>query len=476
MNILVVDDNESNTYQLQVLLSGHGYGVVTANDGAEALQKARLSPPDLIISDILMPVMDGFSLCREWKKDDLLKAIPFVFYTATYTDERDREFALSLGAERFIIKPEEPDAFMQTIWEVIRQAEQPTPTPSAQPLAASGPVVIDFPEHKEAEYLREYNATLVRKLEDKLLQLEEGRRELEQDIARRKQAEEALRLARDYLEQRVEERTLELRGANEALQQSLAEGQRREQEIHRLNHQLALRLAEVEAANKELESFSYSVSHDLRAPLRTIAGYAALLSQDYPDKLGEEGTKYLQTIWAASARMGQLIEDLMGLSQVTRTKVTRSQIDLATLAQSVLDDLKRADPARTVEFVCPPSLTVQADANLMRIALQNLLANAWKFTSKKETARIELGQAELKGETSFFVRDNGAGFDMAYAAKLFNAFQRLHSARDFPGTGIGLAIVDHIIRRHGGRDWGEGELNKGACFYFTLPQSSHEAV
>jgi len=199
MTILIVDDNKQNLYLLEILLVSSGYQVVTAVNGAEALTKARQNPPDVVVSDILMPVMDGFALCREWKKDERLRQIPFVFYTATYTDERDREFALSLGAERFLVKPEEPEVFARTIREVIQQAQRP-PVPPAPP-AANTParLPVQVPQEEDAGYLKQYNEVLIRKLEAKMQQLKQANRELERDITERKLTEEALNEERHLL-------------------------------------------------------------------------------------------------------------------------------------------------------------------------------------------------------------------------------------------------------------------------------------
>jgi PAS domain S-box-containing protein len=224
------------------------------------------------------------------------------------------------------------------------------------------------------------------------------------------------------------------------------------------------REASLDAANKELEAFSYSVSHDLRAPLRSIDGFSQALLEDYADKIDAAGRGYLQRVRAATQRMGVLIDDLLNLSRVTRSPLRRAPVNLSSLAQSIAGDLQRTQPDRAVEFVITPDMEDDCDANLMRVVLENLLGNAWKFTARHPTARIEFGR---EGDT-YFVRDDGAGFDPTYKAKLFGAFQRLHHANDFAGTGIGLATVQRIVRRHGGRISAEGEPEKGATFCFTL--------
>jgi len=224
----------------------------------------------------------------------------------------------------------------------------------------------------------------------------------------------------------------------------------------------------LDIANKELETFSYSISHDLRAPLRHIDGFSKALLDDYGPKFDAEGKEYLERICQATQKMGQLIDDVLKLARVVRTELDRQKVNLSTVAQVVALELKHADPARAVEFRIEPGLTAYADPRLARILLENLLGNAWKFTGKKAEALIEFGSQVEEGETVFFVRDNGAGFDMAYAGKLFTLFHRLHRADEFEGSGVGLAVAQRIVGRHGGRIWAESSLGAGATFYFTL--------
>jgi len=232
------------------------------------------------------------------------------------------------------------------------------------------------------------------------------------------------------------------------------------------------RTAQLEAANKELEAFSYSVSHDLRAPLRSIDGFSQALLEDYFDKIDEQGKDYLHRVRAASQRMAQLIDDVLNLSRVTRSEMRFEKIDLGTLVSKIRKELQERQPDRKVEFAISSGLVGRGDARLLRIVLENLLGNAWKFTGKHPLAKIEFGVTHVghgHDKPVFYVRDDGAGFDMAYVDKLFVPFQRLHASAEFPGTGIGLATVQRIIHRHGGRVWAEGEVEKGATFYFTLP-------
>jgi signal transduction histidine kinase len=232
--------------------------------------------------------------------------------------------------------------------------------------------------------------------------------------------------------------------------------------------ELQQRTKQLEAANHELEAFSYSVSHDLRAPLRAIDGFSEAILQDCADRLDDNGKDSLRRVRAAATRMGVLIDELLNLSRLTRIEVKRQHVDIATSASAIVADLARRTPARTVDVAIEPGLNVDADPELVHIALHNLLDNAWKYTGKTTAARIEIGASPKGAAKVFHVRDNGAGFEMAYANRLFGAFQRLHVDRDFEGTGIGLAIVQRIVHRHGGRIWAESAVDAGATFYFTL--------
>ena len=246
-----------------------------------------------------------------------------------------------------------------------------------------------------------------------------------------------------------------------------------EDEVSRLNADLEQRVssrtAQLEAVNKELESFAYSVSHDLRAPLRVIEGFTAMVVEDAGQMLAAEDMEHLQRVRGAVQRMRALIDGLLDLSRVSGRDLLREDVDVSAIAAAVVEELREAQPERRVVAVVAPGMRAEADAQLLRVILVNLLSNSWKFTSGHEKARIEVGVSDVGGERAFFVRDDGAGFDPKYARRLFGAFQRLHSAAEFEGDGIGLATVQRIVNRHGGRVWGEGRVEKGATFFFTLP-------
>src|SRR5438445_6099305 len=267
------------------------------------------------------------------------------------------------------------------------------------------------------------------------------------------QKDELQRHAAD-LERRVEERTHEL--------------QERTHELEERNEALRRNAAELAASNTELDAFAYSVSHDLRAPLRSIDGFSQVLLEDYAARLDEAGRDSLQRVRAATQRMGTLIDDLLKLARVTRAEMRTEAVDLSGMAQDIAAELQRTTPARQVEFAIAPGLGARGDPRLLRVALDNLLRNSWKYTAKQAQPRIEFASIQVNGTRAFMVRDNGAGFDMKYADKLFGVFQRLHSASEFEGTGVGLATVRRIITRHGGRTWAEGAVGQGATFYFTL--------
>jgi PAS domain S-box-containing protein len=245
-------------------------------------------------------------------------------------------------------------------------------------------------------------------------------------------------------------------------------------ERRRAERELARAKETAEAASRELEAFSYSVAHDLRAPLRGMNGFAQVLLNEYKDKFDAAGQDWLNEILLNANRMGALIDALLSLSKVTRSALKRELVDFTALARETAAALQAQEPARSVEFAIQDDLRADADSTLARALIENLLGNAWKFTSKTAHPQISVGASELNGETVFFVRDNGAGFDMAYAQKLFAPFQRLHANREFPGTGIGLATVQRIVRRHGGRVCAEGTVGVGATFSFTFPSQSSE--
>jgi signal transduction histidine kinase len=403
--ILIADDIASNLYLLESLLKGNGFEVTSAKNGAEALAAAKKAPPDLIITDILMPVMDGFELCRQWKADEQLNHIPVIFYTATYTDPRDEQFAHSLGVERFIIKPTKPELLMQEIRKVLEESH-----------SRAGSIPAKTKED-EKEILQEYNEVLFRKLERKVIQLEA-------EIAVRKAAE-----------------------------------QQREAVIK-----------ELEQKNTELAQFTYTVSHELRAPLITIQGFSGLIEEDVAR--GGDSTElksHVHRITTAVDTLEALLSDILKLSRAGRIVNIPEPVGFGTIVNEAVDSLSRPLAERGVRVeIAPDFPVVIVDHTRIRGVLINLIENAIKFLGAQKDPVILIG-VDTSGITPvFFVKDNGIGIDSKYLERIFNLFEKLDGTAQ--GTGVGLAIVKRIIEAHGGRIWAESEgVGKGTTFRFTLP-------
>jgi signal transduction histidine kinase len=351
---LVVDDNADLREYISGLLTPI-YEVTTAPDGLAALEAIRSTAPDVVVSDVMMPRLDGFGLVRALREDPSTASIPVILLSARAGEEESIE-GLDSGADDYLVKPFS--------------------------------------------------------------------------------ARELLARVRTHLE---------LQRARRAW------------------------ISQLSIANRELEAFSYSVSHDLRAPLRTIEGFSRALVDDCAAQLGEIGQAHIERILRGVERMGTLIDALLELARVTRAEINRGQVDLSKLAAEIVAELRRAHPEREVQVQIEDGLLVDGDSSLLGVVLTNLLGNAWKFTARNETALITFGRHDAH-EPAFFVRDNGAGFDPNYASRLFTPFQRLHTTSEFEGTGVGLATVQRVIHRHGGRIWAEGAAGKGATFYFSIPK------
>ena len=406
MKVLVVDDSRSDRKVIRFNFEWHGCQVLEASNGRQGLELAASEKPDLIVSDCLMPIMDGFQFLHELKKLTELKSIPFVFYSAVYTGSKEAELALSLGARAFLEKPMGPDELWQEIGRLL----------AAPPVGERSSTLQSWPEE---EFLRNYSQLVAGKLEEKVRELSA--------------VNESLLRLNGELERRVVDRTVQL-----------------------------------EAANEELEMLSYSVSHDLRAPLRHIDGFSQALIEDYAAKLNSTGKEYLDRIRKSSRRMLVMIDAILELSRCARGKLTKESVDLSSLAREVAAELARSQPQRVVTCKIADGLTVRGDKRLLRTVLENLLSNAWKLTAQSKEPLVEFYAIQWEGRVAFAVKDNGAGFDTAYAEKLFAPFQRVHSQEEFPGRGVGLAIVRRIINRHGGKIRAESELGKGATFTFTV--------
>lgn len=533
--VIVIDDSPTFRAAIADALVRAGYATVAAASGPEGLRLAASQRPAAIIVDGMMPDMDGASVIRRVRLDPALRTTPCILLTgsddgasevhaldagadAFVRKESDIEIilarlravlrgaheeradAVSLLAPKRILAVDDSPTYLHALADQLRgegyDVAQATSGEEAIDLLAvqrvdcilldrmmpglsgaetcerikAAPVVRDIPlimltslEGREA-MLDGFSAGA-----DDFISKSSGLDVLKARVQaqiRRKQFEDEHRSVREQL-LRSEHEAAEARTARELAETRAA----LVEQLECSNEELAAANRELAAANRELEAFNYSVSHDLRAKLRSIDAFTRALEEDAGGRLDDSHRDHLRRVLVASTEMSDLIEALLQLSQIGRARLARSDVDLSAIAATVIDELRRHDPGRDVEFIVDPGLRANADAKLMRILLDNVLGNAWKYTSRREHGRVELGVIAKLGEPVLFVRDNGAGFDSAHVARLFAPFERLHSEAEFKGAGIGLATVHRIIERHGGRIWAESSIGAGATFYFTLPAS-----
>ena len=525
--VLVVDDSAAVRQQLRTALEEGGFAVIEAATGEEGLQIAFDRRPAAAIIDGLLPGIDGASVVRQLRGDAVLRRIPCILLTSS--DEPVGELrALEEGADAYVRKDEGLEIVLVRLRALLRAGPAAAVTDAASLLGPKRILAVD----DSMTYLQELAAQLRQEGYEVVLATsgEEALRLLAvqpvdcvlldllmpgmsgQQACQAVKADPSLRDIPLIILSAREERAAMIEGIDagaddyvpkssdfEVLRARLRAQLRRrqfehenrvirEQLLHReieaaeakaarqlaeLRAEMVVGLerknAELEAANSELEAFSYSVSHDLRAPLRAIRGFGEAIRQSHRNRLDADGRQCLDEILAGARRMGDLIDALLALSQVTRAELHREEVDLTALARELVEDLTRAEPQRRVETVIRSGLQAWGDTRLLRVVLHNLVGNAWKFTAPCAAARIEIGAlAEAAVASGFFVRDNGVGFNPKYAERLFRPFQRLHSDKEFEGTGIGLATVRRIVQRHGGRVWAVGEAGKGVTVSFTI--------
>ncbi len=468
--VLVVEDDPSTSRALGRFLELIGCEVLSAQDGEQAVAMARGQRPDLVLTDLGLPKLDGYGVL------DVLQAklpeIPVIVMTGS-GQIASAVRAMRAGADNYLEKPLDFEALSVAIERALERRRLRAEAESFFALSPDMLCIAGF----DGSFKR-LNAAWERTLgwTPEELRARPWTELVHPDDQEAMAARtEELRGGRATLS--FETRTIckdgsckwllwsagPVRGTEtiHAVARDMTEEKRAEQELRHAK-------TEAESANRELEAFSYSVAHDLRAPLRAIEGFSEALQEDHGGDLRPEGMEYLRRVCASARHMAGLIDALLELSRVSRAGLLRAPVDLCALAQGICARLQEASPGRHVEVTVQGGLRAMGDANLLGAVLQNLLGNAWKFTSKRPIAHVEVGSETEDGRTVFFVRDDGAGFDQAYASRLFGAFQRLHSHAEFEGSGIGLATVRRIVRRHGGEVWARAEVDRGATFYFTL--------
>lgn len=516
-SVLLVDDHHENVLALEAVLKDLGHNLVTASSGEEALKRVLDEDFAVILLDVRMPGMDGFETAELIRRRERSRHTPIIFMTAVSKGETFVDKGYAVGAVDYLFKPFEPEilrAKVSVFVDLFRKTAQ------IKEQAERLRLVEDNEHRRELAAMRaqrnrffslsldllcvvgsdglpkELNASWEEVLGFSRAELMKSKLEdLVHPDDRASARERVQRLSETggiilSWENRIRRRDgsyrwllwsaagVPLERVYYAAARDITERREMEEEVRRLNADLEARVlertAQLEAANKELEAFSYSVSHDLRAPLRKLDGFSAILQRRFGETLGEEGGRLIDILRASSAHMGQLIDDLLAFSRLGRTELMAADVDMTALAQAVVDEALRQEPGRAADVRVLPLASARGDAAMLRQVLFNIVSNALKFTRRRERAEVEIDSrtSDDGTETIYRIRDNGAGFDMKYSGKLFGVFSRLHTVEEFDGTGIGLALVSRIVKRHGGRVWAEAAVDAGATFYFTLPREA----
>jgi signal transduction histidine kinase len=486
--VLVVEDERIVGFNLQQRLAHLGYEVpVVAASGLEALRMAAETRPDLVLMDIrILGDMDGIETAARM---NAVCPVPVVYLTA-HSEDATIERARATRPYGYLLKPfseREMHATIQMALERRKSEKALAESEERLRLAfdVAGLGALDIDVGSDAISLSGHAgevlgvdpawATTLGVVLDRVSpnDRDELRRGLGASLARFVTYRAEFRIMVGELSRWVRLEARRLDGSRMiGVVQDISLRKRAEDNLREMNGELermvAERTADLRNSMAEIDAFSYSVAHDLRAPVRAIVAFSQILVEEHADQLDEDGRHFLERVRHSGERMAQLIDSLLSLAHLSRTSLHLDVVDLSTMAQESMAQLRDTDPGRNVEFFFEPALSVRADRGMMRIVLDNLLRNAWKFTSKHPSARIEFGMRMVDGRSAYFVSDDGAGFDMAFVSHLFGPFQRLHREDEFTGTGIGLTTVQRILRRHGGRIWAEAGVEKGAVFYFTL--------
>jgi len=453
VDILIVEDSATQSEKLKYWLEKNNYNVLTASNGRVALELIDTRKPAIVITDIMMPEMDGLQLCRTIKTDERSGNIPIILLTAL-SDPQDVLKGLECGADNFITKPYDE----QYLLAAIRHAVDNRAIRTKSKLQSEGAILFRGQKYFITSERYQILDFLISTYETAIMENQELRTVREQ-----------LEALNEGLEKKVELRTA-------ALVAEIEERKKAEEQVRRLNeeleHRVKQRTMELESANRELEAFSYSVSHDLRAPLRHMSGFVDLLTKRLENNPDGKTLQYAAKIAVASNTMAKLIDDLLDFSRVGRNEMQKSRVNLNFIIKEVVQEIRDELKERKIRFEIDELPDVLGDQSLLRLMIVNLVSNAVKFTSTRPQAEIRIGCEDEGDKFTCSISDNGVGFDMKHADKLFGVFQRLHTQEEFEGTGIGLANVQRIISRHGGRIWAEGAVGQGATFYFTLPKTT----